>query len=171
MSTLKIAKYQLQDVVRSRWILFYGLFFLVATDALFRFGGTGERVVLSLMNVVLVMIPLVSVVLGAMYLYSAREYIELLLAQPIRRGSLFPGLFAGLALPLCGAFVAGWAAVRSTTARWAAGRHAGPLGAAAGHGRAADAGLRVARVRGRARDGGPDPRAGRGAGRRGCSSP
>jgi Cu-processing system permease protein len=107
MSMFKIARYQLQDVLRSRWILAYGLFFLLATDALFRFGGSGERVILSLMNVVLIVIPLVSIVLGTMYLYNSREYIELLLSQPIERRSLFFGLFAGLALPLVLAFVAG----------------------------------------------------------------
>jgi Cu-processing system permease protein len=107
MNTIKIVKYQLQDVLRSKWVLFYGLFFLVATDALFRFGGSGERVVLSLMNVVLIVIPLVAIVLGAMYLYNSREYIELLLSQPIQRRSLFFGLYAGLTLPLVLAFVAG----------------------------------------------------------------
>jgi Cu-processing system permease protein len=126
MSTLKIAKYQLQDMVRNRWILFYGLFFLVTTDALFRFGGTGDRVVMSLMNVVLVMIPLVSVVLGAMFLYSAREYVEMLLAQPIGRGTLFRGLFVGLALPLCGAFVLG-VGLPFAYHGGATGEHAGPL--------------------------------------------
>jgi Cu-processing system permease protein len=126
MTTLKIAKYQLQDMVRNRWILFYGLFFLVTTDALFRFGGSGDRVVLSLMNVVLVMIPLVSVVLGAMFLYSAREYVEMLLAQPIGRGTLFRGLFVGLALPLCGAFVLG-VGLPFAYHGGAAGDHAGPL--------------------------------------------
>jgi Cu-processing system permease protein len=107
MKTLKIAKYQIRDVVRSRWVLFYGLFFLVLTDALFRFGGSGERVLLSLMNVVLIAVPLVSVVLGAMYLYASREFTELLLTQPVRRRSLFYGLFLGLALPLSGAFALG----------------------------------------------------------------
>lgn len=107
MKTLKIARYQLQDVARSRWILFYGAFFLVLTDALFRFGGSGERVLLSLMNVVLVAVPLISIVLGAMYVYASREFTELLLSQPVRRRSLFFGLFLGLALPLAGAFVIG----------------------------------------------------------------
>jgi Cu-processing system permease protein len=107
VKTLKIARYQLQDVVRSRWILFYGLFFLVLTDALFRFGGGGERVLLSLLNVVLIAVPLVSAVLGAMYLYGAREFTELLLSQPVRRRSLFWGLFLGLALPMSGAFALG----------------------------------------------------------------
>jgi Cu-processing system permease protein len=46
-------------------------------------------------------------VLGAMYLYSSREYIELLLTQPIERGSLFLGLYAGLTIPLSLAFLFG----------------------------------------------------------------
>jgi Cu-processing system permease protein len=96
-------------VLRSRWILLYGIFFLLLTDLLFRFGGSGERVILSLLNVVLIGIPLVSVVLGAMYMYASREFTELLLAHPVRRRSLFLGLFAGLALPMSAAFALGTA--------------------------------------------------------------
>jgi Cu-processing system permease protein len=107
MKALKIAKYQLQDVLRSRWIIFYGLFFLVLTDALFRFGGAGERVLLSLMNIVLIAVPLVATVLGAMYVYASREFTELLLSQPVRRRTLFGGLFLGLTLPLSVAFILG----------------------------------------------------------------
>ena len=103
----RIALYQIQDMVRSRWVLLYGAFFLVMTDALFRFGGGGERVMLSLMNVVLIAIPLVGLVLGAMYLYGSREFVELLLSQPIKRASLFAGLYVGLALPMTGAFLLG----------------------------------------------------------------
>lgn len=107
MITIRILKYQLQDVLRGRWVLCYALFFVAVTDAFFRFGGDGPRVILSLMNVVLLVVPLMAMVLGAMYLYSSREYIELLLSQPIERRSLFVGLFGGLALPLAGAFAAG----------------------------------------------------------------
>jgi len=107
--TLKITRYQLRDVLRSRWILLYGIFFLLLTDLLFRFGGSGERVILSLLNVVLIGIPLVSVVLGAMYMYASREFTELLLAHPVRRRSLFVGLFAGLSIPMSAAFVLGTA--------------------------------------------------------------
>ena len=107
MSTLKILKYQLQDVLRSRWVLFYTGFFWLVTDALFRFGGTGERVVVSLMNVVLLVVPLVAIMLGVMFLYNSREYVELLLSQPIRRMSLFLGLYAGLTVPLSAGFAIG----------------------------------------------------------------
>jgi Cu-processing system permease protein len=107
MKTLKIARYQLRDMFRSRWIAGYALFFGVVTDALFRFGGTGERVSVSLTNVVLGIVPLTAVLLGAMFLYSSREQVEMLLAQPVRRRSLYVGLYLGLVVPLSTAMVAG----------------------------------------------------------------
>ena len=106
-TTTRILKYELHNVVRSRAVLVYTVFLFLLTDVLFRFGGEGARVVLSLLNVVLLFVPLVSVVFGTMYVYSAREFTELLLAQPVGRRSLFAGLYLGLALPLAGAFLAG----------------------------------------------------------------
>ena len=103
----RVVRYQLHDVVRSRWLAAYGLFFLVATDALFRFSGSDLKVLLSLSSVMLFVVPLVSLVFGTVYLYNAREFIELLLAQPVRRRDLFLGLYLGLAVPLAAAFVAG----------------------------------------------------------------
>ena len=103
----RLLRYQLRDVIRSRWLVVYALLFLVLTDALFRFGGSGSRVILSLTNVVLALIPLVSIVFGTMYLYNAREFIELMLTQPVGRRSLFAGLYGGLALPLSAAFAVG----------------------------------------------------------------
>lgn len=103
-TTLKILRYQLQDVRRSRGVLAYLLVLLAVTDLLLRFGGGGPRAVISLLNVVLTLVPLVAVLFGTMYLYSAREFIELLLAQPVGRRSLFFGLYGGLALPLATGF-------------------------------------------------------------------
>lgn len=107
MTAAKVLRYELQDLRRSRWLLGYVLLLLGLTDALLRFGGGGPRAVLSLMNVVLVFVPLVSIVFGTMYLYGARDFIELLLAQPVGRGSLFAGLYGGLAAPLAVGFLLG----------------------------------------------------------------
>jgi Cu-processing system permease protein len=106
-AAVKVFRYELQDLRRSRWILGYALLLLVLTDALLRFGGGGPRAVLSLMNVVLVFVPLVSIVFGTMYLYGARDFIELLLAQPVGRTALFAGLYGGLAAPLAAGFLIG----------------------------------------------------------------
>jgi Cu-processing system permease protein len=107
MIAAKVLRYELQDLRRSRWVFGYGLLLLALTDALLRFGGGGPRALVSLLNVALVLVPLVSVVFGTMYLYGARDFIELLLAQPVRRLELYAGLYAGLALPLALAFVVG----------------------------------------------------------------
>jgi Cu-processing system permease protein len=104
--TAKVAGYEIRDVIRSRWLIGYTLFFLVITEALFRFSGGGEKALLSLVNVVLFLIPLVAMVFTTVYLYAAREFIELLLAQPIRRRQVFTGLYIGLTLPLSLSFAA-----------------------------------------------------------------
>jgi Cu-processing system permease protein len=103
----KVVKYQASDAARSRWILVYAIFFFLASEGLLRFAGGDAKAVLSLMNVVLFVIPLVTLVLGTVYLYNAREFTELLLAQPVARGKLFAGLYLGLAVPLAAAFLGG----------------------------------------------------------------
>jgi Cu-processing system permease protein len=105
-TTTKIVRYELRDVMRSRSLIAYAFFFLVATDVLLRFGG-GARAALSLMNIVLLLIPLVSIVFGTIYLYHAREFTELLLAQPVHRRQLFVGQYLGLSLALSAAFLSG----------------------------------------------------------------
>ena len=105
-ATAKVVRYELSNVARSRWLLAYALFFAVVTDALVRFGG-GEKALLSLVNVVLLVVPLVALVFGTTYLYDARDFTELLLAQPVGRAQLFVGLYLGLALPLALAFALG----------------------------------------------------------------
>lgn len=106
-SARKILRYELQNVRRSRAVLVYGLLLLAVTHGLLHFGGGGPRALLSLLNVVLIFVPLVSLIFGTVYLYGAREFIELLLAQPVGRRSLFAGLWGGLTLPLVLAFVLG----------------------------------------------------------------
>jgi Cu-processing system permease protein len=102
-----VAKPQFRNVVRSRWLLCYVGFFLIATEGLLRFSGGDAKTLLSLANVVLFVVPLVTVVYGTIYLYNSREFIELLLAQPLKRRTVFAGLYLGLALPLTAALIAG----------------------------------------------------------------
>jgi len=107
MSAARVLRYELSNVARARWAVAYGLFFLLAAEALLRFAGGGPRAMLSLVNIVLFIIPLVSAVFGTVYLYDARAFTRLLLAQPVSRKQLFGGLYLGLSLPLAGAFLLG----------------------------------------------------------------
>lgn len=107
MKTITILKYQWKDLLRGKWIIGYGLIYLLLSDALIRFGGAGPKALLSIANVMLLFIPLVSMIYGALFLYQSREFVELLLAQPLDRKSLFWGLFGGVAFPLSLAFLIG----------------------------------------------------------------
>ncbi|HET9452800.1 MAG TPA: ABC transporter permease subunit [Gemmatimonadaceae bacterium] len=106
-ATWKVARYVIRDLVRSRWLLAYAGFFLAASALLLRFSDSPAKALISVSNVVLLVVPLANVVFGAMYLYSAREFVELLLAQPLRRGALYGGLYLGLAGPVAAASVIG----------------------------------------------------------------
>lgn len=103
----KILTYQLRDIARNKWVIAYAFVLMILTEALFRLGGDGGRVVLSLLNLVLIFVPLVALTFGTLYLYTAREFIELLLAQPVGRGAMFAGLWGGLAGPLSAALLLG----------------------------------------------------------------
>lgn len=122
--TLKVLKYQARDAMRSRWLIAYGLFFALVAEGLLRFGGDPVKAQLSLINVVLLVVPLVTVVFGTVYLYNSREFIELLLGQPVERRQLYGGLYLGLTIPLAVVFVAAigipFAARGLEPSRWSA---------------------------------------------------
>jgi Cu-processing system permease protein len=103
----KVVRAQMRDAVRSRWIAVYTLFFLLLTEGLLRFSGGNAKAVLSLATAALAIIPLATLVLSTIYVYNAREFTELLLAQPIKRSSLFAGLYLGLAIPTAAGFLVG----------------------------------------------------------------
>jgi Cu-processing system permease protein len=97
----------LRDLARNRWLLAYAVVLGLIAESLFFFGGTGDQVVLSLLNATLLLVPLVALVFGLMHVYASREFVELLLAQPLPRAAVFSGLYLGLALPLAAAFLLG----------------------------------------------------------------
>lgn len=107
MVTLKVLKYVLYDVLRSRMVLAYALLLFVFSYALFYLESDPSKSVLSLLNIVLLLVPLVSIIFGTIHFYNSREFIEMLLAQPMSRRSLFFSEFLGLALSLTLALVFG----------------------------------------------------------------
>jgi len=75
--------------------------------ALFSFENNTQKALLSLFNLTVYLVPLISLIFGTMYFYNSKEYIEMILCQPIKRSSLFIGLFLGTTLPLAISYTAG----------------------------------------------------------------
>jgi Cu-processing system permease protein len=103
----RVIKYVFYDILRTRFILVYTLFLLLSTVALFQLDADSAKVILSLMNITLMVVPLVSVIFTTIHFYNSYEFIELMLAQPVNRKVIFMGEYIAVALSLCVALIAG----------------------------------------------------------------
>jgi len=56
-----------------------------------------EKGLVSLLNIVLFVVPLVSIVFSSIYLYNSAEFINLLVSQPLKRENIWLSIFIGLA--------------------------------------------------------------------------
>ena len=59
------------------------------------------------MNVIIVLVPLIGTIFGVMYYYNSKEFTELLLAQPLKRSSIFLGQYLGVAISLSMSLILG----------------------------------------------------------------
>jgi Cu-processing system permease protein len=100
----RILKYIFYDILRTRFVLGYSIFLLAVTLAFFQLNADSSKVMLSLMTIVLIVVPLISVVFTTVHFYNSYEFIELMLAQPVNRRTVFLGEFFAVALSLCLAF-------------------------------------------------------------------
>ncbi len=102
-----IIKYVMLDLLKNRIILGYTLVLLLISFGVFNLDENSTKGILSLMNLALIFIPLVSIIFSSIYVYNSAEFIELLVAQPLKRKTLWLSIYTGLALSLSLAFLAG----------------------------------------------------------------
>src|SRR6478735_4754784 len=103
----KIAKYVILDILRNRIMIAYTVLLLLISFSVFSLEDNVEKSVLSLINLVLLIVPLVSIIFSTIYVYNSSEFIELLVAQPVKRKSIWLSIFLGLAVSLSLAFFVG----------------------------------------------------------------
>lgn len=104
---IKILKYSFYDLIRSRWSYVYFLFYLLLGFVLLFLNNELSKAVITLMNIIIILVPLIGTIFGVMYFYNSKEFTELLLAQPIKRSSIFLGQYFGVAGSLTMSLVLG----------------------------------------------------------------
>lgn len=102
-----VLRHELRSVLRNRGVLVFGVGTLLLTDIVVRLTGSAPRAMSTLLNLVLLVVPLVTMMAGIISWHASREFNELLLAQPVKRTALFSALYLALVLPLAGAFSLG----------------------------------------------------------------
>ena len=91
--------------MRTKWLPFYALFFLAFTAALLRFGGDPSKVTASLLNIILLVVPLVSILYSSVHWYNAEPFTGILITQPIRRSSVYISTWLAISSGLTLSFV------------------------------------------------------------------
>lgn len=102
-----IIKYVMLDLLRNKIVFAYTIVLLIISFGVFNLDANTTKGVLSLMNLILIFIPLVSIIFSTIYIYNSSEFIELLVAQPLKRKTLWVSIYTGMALSLSAAFVVG----------------------------------------------------------------
>ncbi|MCX6202783.1 MAG: ABC transporter permease subunit [Bacteroidetes bacterium] len=103
----KIVKYIMTDILRSRIMIIYTIVLLATSLSLFSLEDNANKGLLSLLNIILIIVPLFSLLFSTIYIYNSAEFIELLVSQPLQRKSIWLSFSVGLAISLSMAFVIG----------------------------------------------------------------
>ncbi|WP_299524510.1 ABC transporter permease [Winogradskyella sp.] len=103
----KILKYSFYDLMRSSWSYVYLGFYLLLGIVLLFLNNDLSKAIITLMNVIIVLVPLIGTIFGVMYYYNSKEFTELLLAQPVKRSSIFLGQYLGVSISLSMSLVLG----------------------------------------------------------------
>ncbi|HEX6332720.1 MAG TPA: ABC transporter permease subunit [Flavisolibacter sp.] len=104
---LKISKYVLYDILRNRTMVAYTAFLFIVSISLFQMEEQSAKAVLSLLNIVLIVVPLISMIFSTIHWYNSYEFIELMLTQPISRRKVIMSEYAGIGSSLVTAFLVG----------------------------------------------------------------
>lgn len=95
------------DLIRNRVILGYFILMAALGWGVFYLESQPQKAILLLLQITLLVLPLITIVFSVIYYYNSREFITMLLAQPLRRSSLFTSIYTGLSGSFSLAFLIG----------------------------------------------------------------
>ncbi|RYY31079.1 MAG: ABC transporter permease [Chitinophagaceae bacterium] len=104
---LKLSRYVLYDIFRSKVVMAYTLFLFLISMTLFSMEENSSKAMLSLLNIVLIVVPLISLVFVTIHYYNSYEFIELMLSQPMSRTKILLSEYSGVSFSLVAAFLLG----------------------------------------------------------------
>src|SRR4051794_14767048 len=103
----KLLKYVVIDIVQSKIVLIYTFLLLIISLSVFNLENNAAKGLLSLLNIILILVPLICIIFSTIYIYNSSEFIELLVSQPLKRRTIWFSIFAGLSSSLSFAFFIG----------------------------------------------------------------
>ena len=103
----RILKYIALDILKNKIVIAYTIMLALFSWSAFGLEDNTSKGALTVLNIVLLTVPLVSVLFTTIYVYNSNEFIELLVSHPVKRSLIWKSLFAGLAGSLVVAYLLG----------------------------------------------------------------
>lgn len=103
----RILKYVILDIIKNKIVVIYTIILALFSWSAFSLEDNSSKGLLTLLNIILLIVPLVSILFSTIYIYNSSEFIELLVSQPIKRKKIWWSLFLGLSISLIFAFILG----------------------------------------------------------------
>ncbi len=103
----RIFKYVMLDILKNKFVIAYMVMMSLVAWSAFTLEDNSAKGMLTLLNLILLTVPLVSVLFSAIYIYNSSEFIELLVSHPIKRSKIWLSLYWGLCGSLATAFIIG----------------------------------------------------------------
>lgn len=104
---LRILKYVVLDILKNKIVIAYAIMLALLSWSSFTLEDSSAKGLLTLLNIILLTVPLVSVLFATIYVYNSNEFVELLASHPVNRNMIWKALFLGLSLSLSIAFLIG----------------------------------------------------------------
>jgi len=102
-----IIKYVLLDLIKNKTVLVYTFILAALSVSVLATGSNTSKGLLSLLNITLLFVPIISMLFATIYFFNSVEFIELLLAQPIKRKTMLLAEYSGVAFALSIAYLIG----------------------------------------------------------------
>ncbi|MBK8550467.1 MAG: ABC transporter permease subunit [Ignavibacteria bacterium] len=103
----KILKYILFELLRNKFIILYSLILMVMSFSIIYIGQDSSKAVITILNLILFIVPLICLIFGTIHFYNSKEFIQFLLTQPVNRKSIFRAEYLGLSISLSLGFLIG----------------------------------------------------------------
>ncbi len=104
---IRILKYVALDILKSKVVIAYMVMLALFSWSAFALEDNAAKGLLTVLNIVLLTVPLMSILFATIYVYNSSEFIELMVSHPVKRSMIWKALFVGLALSLVTAYIIG----------------------------------------------------------------
>lgn len=104
---IRILKYVFLDIIKNKIVIAYCVILALFSWSAFSLEDNSAKGLLTLLNIILLTVPLVAILFSTIYIYNSSEFVELLISHPIQRKKIWWSLFLGLSVSLCMAFILG----------------------------------------------------------------